>query len=63
MKLWVTAGGTGSAWHIASIVKQYYADEIELYISDINEPEMVASSVLADHFFKVPPVKEPGYAG
>ena len=62
MKLWVTAGGTGSAWHIASIVKQYYADEIELYISDINEPEMVASSVLADHFFKVPPVKEPGYA-
>lgn len=62
MKLWVTAGGTGSAWHIASIVKKYYADKITLYISDINDAELVASSTLADFFFKVPPVKETGYA-
>ncbi|MDE6687947.1 MAG: ATP-grasp domain-containing protein [Lachnospiraceae bacterium] len=62
MRLWVTAGGTGSAWHIASIVKQYYADKITLYISDINDAELVASSTLADFFFKVPPVKETGYA-
>lgn len=62
MRLWVTAGGTGSAWHIASIAKQYYADKITLYISDINDAELVASSTLADFFFKVPPVKETGYA-
>lgn len=62
MRLWVTAGGTGSAWHIASIVKEYYANKIELYIGDIHEKELVASSSLADHFFQVPAVKEPGYA-
>lgn len=62
MRLWVTAGGTGSAWHIASIVKEYYADKITLFISDINEADMVASSTLADFFFQVPPVKENGYA-
>lgn len=62
MRLWVTAGGTGSAWHIASIAKKYYAEKITLYISDINEAKLVASSALADFFFRVPPVKETGYA-
>lgn len=62
MRLWVTAGGTGSAWHIASIAKKYYADKITLFISDINEAKLVASSTLADFFFQVPPVKETGYA-
>ena len=62
MKLWVTAGGTGSAWHICQIVKKYYADEIELYVSDINDAELVAASTLADHFIKVPPVRQTGYA-
>lgn len=62
MRLWITAGGTGSAWHIASIAKKYYADKITLYISDINEKRLVAASTLADFFFRVPPVKEPGYA-
>lgn len=62
MKLWVTAGGTGSAWHICQIAKKYYADEIELFVSDINEAELVAASTLADHFFVVPPVRQEGYA-
>lgn len=62
VRLWVTAGGTGSAWHIATVVKKFYADQITLYISDINEAELVASSTLADFFFRVPPVREAGYA-
>lgn len=62
MKLWVTAGGTGSAWHIASVVKEYFKNDIELYISDINDRELVASASLADHFFKVPKATEEGYA-
>lgn len=62
MKLWVTAGGTGSAWHICNMVNKYYKDEIELFVSDINQPFLVASSTLANHFFVVPPVKEEGYA-
>lgn len=62
LKLWITAGGTGSAWHIATIAKKFYSDKIELFISDINEAELVASSTLADHFFKVLPVKDPKYA-
>lgn len=62
MKLWVTAGGTGSAWHICQIVKKHYADEIELFVSDINDAELVAASTLADNFFKVPPIRQEGYA-
>lgn len=62
MKLWVTAGGTGSAWHISNIVKKYFSDRIELYISDINDKELVSSAVLADHFFKVPLATSPDYA-
>lgn len=62
MKLWITAGGTGSAWHLASIISEYYKDRIELYISDINEKELVASSTLTDHFYRVPGVREKGYA-
>lgn len=62
MKLWVTAGGTGSAWHICSIVKEYFSDRIELFVSDINDRELVASGVLADHFFKVPRADSEGYA-
>lgn len=60
-KLLVTAGGTGSAWHICSIAKQYFKDSIELYVCDTNEPYLVAASTLADHFFTVPPVRDPGY--
>lgn len=60
-KVWVTAAGTGSAFHICTIAKEHFADEIELFVSDINEPFMVAASALADHFFKVPPVKDAGY--
>lgn len=62
MKLWVTAGGTGSAWHISNIVKKYFADKIELYISDINDKELVASASLADYFFKVPLATSEGYS-
>lgn len=62
MKIWITAGGTGSAWHICQIAKKYYSDRIELFVSDINEPQYVAASTLADHFFVVPPVRAKGYA-
>lgn len=62
MKLWVTAGGTGSAWHICNIAKQFYADKIELYVSDINDRELVASASIADHFYKVPLATSEGYA-
>lgn len=61
MRLWVTAGGTGSAWHICQTAKKYFADEIELYVSDTNPPTLVPASTLADHFFVVPPVKAEGY--
>lgn len=63
LKLWVTAGGTGSAWHICNIVKKFYKDEIELFIGDINEARHVAASTLADHFYKVPMAKDPAYPG
>lgn len=61
LKVWITAGGTGSAWHICSVIKKYYKDEVELFVGDINDEQLVASSTLADHFFKVPLVKDEAY--
>ncbi len=61
MKLWITAGGTGSAWEICKTAKQYFPEEIELYVSDINDRDKVAAATLADHFFKVPAVRDKGY--
>lgn len=62
MNLWITAGGTGSAWHIANIVREYFGDKVKIFISDINEKDEVAASTVADYFFKVPRSDEEGYA-
>lgn len=61
-KVLVTAGGTGSAWQIAETLRKYYDDRIELFITDTNPSELVASATLADRFITVPPVKSEGYA-
>lgn len=54
-------GGTSTAWHIAHTLKKYYAERIELIICDINERQLVHTSILADQYVQVPPIKSPGY--
>lgn len=53
-KLLITAGGTATAWHISNVVQQYFKDQIDLYISDTNDPNLVPASVIAHKSFIVP---------
>ena len=60
-RILITAGGTGSGWRISKTVKQYFPEEAELVITDINPRELVAAATLADAFFQVPMVNDPSY--
>lgn len=57
----ILSGGTATAWHIAKVLKQYYSNCASLIVCDINPPQMVHTSILADRFFTVPPIRSPGY--
>ncbi len=57
----ILAGGTTTAWHIAETIKRYYKDELYLVICDTNPEHLVHTSVLADKFIQVPPIKTPNY--
>lgn len=59
-KILLMAGGTATAWHIAKIFKEYYS-EVKLYICDINPPYKVHTSILADKYIVVPPIKSENY--
>ena len=60
-KVLITAGGTATAWHMSNIINTYFADRIELHIADINPPELIAASKLADVFHQVLPLADKGY--
>lgn len=57
----VLAGGTSTAWHIASVVKEYFAEEIYLIICDINDRCLVHTATLADEYIKVLPIEDKNY--
>lgn len=57
----ILSGGTGTAWHISDVIKRYYAEKTNLIICDINPPQLVSTSVLADRYIQVPPIKSEGY--
>lgn len=57
----IGAGGTATAWHLASVAKQHFPDSIRLLVSDINPPHLIPASQLADRFFQVPKISDPSY--
>ncbi|MCW8965875.1 MAG: ATP-grasp domain-containing protein [Candidatus Pacearchaeota archaeon] len=59
--LMISAGGTATAWHIASVARKEFAGRFKISICDINEPHMVPASVIADNYYKVSPANDPGY--
>ena len=60
-KALILAGGTATAWHIADVIRRCYGEELDLLVCDINPPYLVHTSVLADKFIRVPPIREPEY--
>lgn len=59
--LLISAGGTATAWHLASLVCERFSAEFNLFVCDIHPPHLVPASRLADRFFQVPPIDSPGY--
>ncbi|SDB95412.1 ATP-grasp domain-containing protein [Succiniclasticum ruminis] len=60
-RILVTAGGTATAWHIATIAKRYFSNEIILHVCDTNESYLVPVSVIADKTHKVPSTIDRSY--
>lgn len=56
----VTAGGTGTAWHICETIKRYFTS-VKLIVCDINPKRLVPSATLADKFIQVNPINSPEY--
>lgn len=60
-KILITAGGTATAWHLCNVIKEHFDDKIEIHICDINDEYLVASSIFAYKFHKVPSIYEDNY--
>lgn len=62
-KILVTAGGTAIGWHVCKIAHDYFKNDIEVHICDINESHLVPASVYASKTHKVPISESHKYLG
>lgn len=60
-RILITAAGTAIAWHICQICEEYFKEQIEVYLCDINEPFLVPASTIAKKAFKVPYAYDSAY--
>lgn len=60
-KILLTAGGTATTWHFCKVINEYYANDFDIYITDINDEYLVPAAIYAKKFFKVPSVYEDNY--
>lgn len=57
----ISAGGTATAWHLASLVIERFSSYFNLFICDINPPHLIPTALVAQRFFQVPRIDDPGY--
>lgn len=57
----VTGGGTAIAWHISKVCKEFFSDEINLIITDINDEIFVPSAIFANKYYKTPLANDDKY--
>lgn len=60
-RILITAGGTEIAWHMCTVLKEHFAERVEIHIADTNPKELVASASLADRFHRVLPINADDY--
>lgn len=60
-RILITAGGTATAWHICETIRQYYADDFIIHLSDMYDAALVPAAIYAQRFHKVPPILAEGY--
>jgi carbamoylphosphate synthase large subunit len=53
-RILISAGGTATAWHLATLVSGKFASYFDLFVCDINPPCLIPASRLAQRFFQVP---------
>jgi hypothetical protein len=57
----ISAGGTPTTWHLASLVAGQFASYFNLFVCDINPPHLIPAARLAKRFFQVPRIDHPDY--
>lgn len=57
----VLSGGTGTAWGICGALEKVSQGNLNLVVCDINPPQLVHTSVLANEYVVVPPIKDEYY--
>ncbi len=57
----ISAGGTATAWHLASLVSEKFTSYFNLFVCDINPPYLIPAARLAQRFFQVPRIDNPEY--
>jgi hypothetical protein len=55
----ISAGGTATAWHLASLVSEKFTSYFNLFVCDINPPYLIPAARLAQRFFQVPRIDNP----
>lgn len=59
--IFVTAGGSATAWGICNAIRRVAGERVRLIVSDTNPKHLVHSASLADHFEQVSPIETDGY--
>jgi hypothetical protein len=57
----ISAGGTATAWHLASLISDKFSSYFNLFVCDINPPYLIPAARLAQRFFQVPRIDSPEY--
>ena len=60
-KVLVTSAGTGSAYATAEAISLYFNDQIDLYLTDINDKHLISSSGFKSNFIKSPKITDSTY--
>ena len=60
-RLWVSSAGAASGYGIVASVRDVWGRSVWIVCADTNPAELVAASVHADDFVRVPPIAEPAY--
>lgn len=53
-RILITAGGTAIAWHICQIANEFFYEDVEVQICDINDASLVPASTIAKKTHVVP---------
>jgi hypothetical protein len=60
-KVLITSAGTGNAYAAAEAVNMFFGDEVELFLTDINEKHLISSTNFKSNFIKTPRISDKAY--